>query len=375
MTKINNDAIESMKGIIYQLYFSVQYCHELNEGQSIYFEKFGDITVSKNKQIEIKKYKENLTDSHENLWKTLKNWLAESFTHTYYKNLILLTTQEIKKNSSLFGWNEKSSKEKHETLKNIYLQNSKKYIAIEKSKWPSSLNFMEAVITHEKKLLEILDKFSILDSSPVIEEQYSNLVTKCTNGVLTAKKELYIQNLIGFILSPRVLNGSGNNWTLTYDEIEKQRQLLISEFCRDTHIFPKKHYKNREGIYSEEHDEKLYIKKILKIKYSEIVPIAKRDYISACNTIIDDFQHGLLRERFDRYESSIVEKFITSHRKSKRKITSDHNYSECQDFYDEISNEESIIIDGFNDTPREFKNGIIHINMDDDEQTLSWDLL
>ncbi len=77
--KLKNDATPSVLGIIYQFYVALEYCFQLTSGQKLYVEKYGDITISKSNQTEVKKNKEVLTDMHDNIWKTLSNWFQKDF--------------------------------------------------------------------------------------------------------------------------------------------------------------------------------------------------------------------------------------------------------------------------------------------------------
>jgi len=98
---LTHDATASAKGTIYQLYWAVQKCFEMISGQKIVIERYGDVTVAASQQLEIKHYGDALTDSHLNLWKTLKNWMRDGFNETSYSALMLCTTQQIGDRCSL----------------------------------------------------------------------------------------------------------------------------------------------------------------------------------------------------------------------------------------------------------------------------------
>ena len=97
----------------------------LEEGQKMWIEKFGDVTVSGQAQIETKLFSDSLTDSHLNFWKTLKNWLLPSFNHSSYRYLTLLTTQPIGTQSRFQEWNDAVANRRLEILNEI-LANSEK---------------------------------------------------------------------------------------------------------------------------------------------------------------------------------------------------------------------------------------------------------
>ena len=374
MDKLTNNAIESAKGNIYQIYMSLLYCRDLNENETIFFERFGDITVSGEKQIEVKKYSEPLNDNHINIWKTLKNWLQDYFEPTHYKKLILLTTQEYGVKSTLLGWNEKSPSQKYNILHTIFKDNQERHKKIEKEKHSTALKFMKYIFdnANHEKLITILDRFLILDSSPLLPQQYKTLLATCAPGIVEKNKPIYINSLLGFILSPDIVENS-NGWSVTYNQLEEERVLLNSLLCKDTVIFPKKHFENKISINPSDFKDKLFVRKIEDIGYTEVILQAKNDYIKTCNTICDEFRNGIRKNRLDYYQEDIINQFRIKHRLHKRKAGTDI-LKESLSFYDEINGENSTAMDGFHSTPRDFKNGVIHIHMDDDNNDIKWSL-
>lgn len=106
LNKIANNATRLLEGISYQLIVTLEYCHNLAEGQSLWLEYFGDVTVGGEVQVEVKDFAEDLTDGHINFWNTLKNWMSPSFKQANYSELILLTTQTYGAASKLIHWNQ-----------------------------------------------------------------------------------------------------------------------------------------------------------------------------------------------------------------------------------------------------------------------------
>ena len=108
-TKIKNSALSTALAFHYQVLVGLDKCFSLDEGQMIWFEKDGDVSLispdaSISTQTEVKDYAAPLTDHHENLWKTLKNWLAPEFNHAQYGVLILHTTQAFGGTTQLKDW-------------------------------------------------------------------------------------------------------------------------------------------------------------------------------------------------------------------------------------------------------------------------------
>jgi len=65
--KLKHDATLTIAAIIYQFYKAVEKSFDLRKGEKLFIEKYGDITISNNLQIEVKRYEKPLTDLHVNL--------------------------------------------------------------------------------------------------------------------------------------------------------------------------------------------------------------------------------------------------------------------------------------------------------------------
>ena len=105
MAKVSFDSTSTIKGIIFQFLVALERCFEMQEGQSVYIERFGDVSVvggEDSKQIESKYYKRDLSDLDENVWNSLFNWMESSFPLEKFSSLVLLTTQKIGRKSK---WN------------------------------------------------------------------------------------------------------------------------------------------------------------------------------------------------------------------------------------------------------------------------------
>lgn len=86
MPKQKFDSTPSIKGTLFQFLIALERCFEMQEGQSVYIETYGDVSIlgklSDSKQIESKLYKKALTDSDKNVWKSIYKWTEDSSKHT-----------------------------------------------------------------------------------------------------------------------------------------------------------------------------------------------------------------------------------------------------------------------------------------------------
>ena len=79
----------------------------------------GDVTIEGSRQVEVKHFSDDLTDSHPNFWNTIKNWLHEDFPLNSYSRLTLLSTQGYGATTLLKEWNNSSAAERLAIMEKI----------------------------------------------------------------------------------------------------------------------------------------------------------------------------------------------------------------------------------------------------------------
>lgn len=392
---MNQDATKALTGFIYQFYEAIHWGFNLKKGQALYFERYGDITVSKDLNIEVKHYTSgHLTDEDENFWKTLSNWLHEDFDHSQYNSLILLTTQSISQRSKLINWNSSSNNEKLNILKKIVDQVTTRHekkigiykakledIDIDKdsskstSKKPSKLQKNKYISNVEekidsKKLLNIIDKFIIFDSSELLPERYNNLIDIYGKGVLEKNREYFIQAMAGYIMSPPSMS---NGWEITYEYFTSQVALLTQRLSCETRIFPSRSITIPESADNSDKDY-LFVNKIEDINYHEVIDSAHKDYSDAMYLIFEEFAAGETKARLDNFTLQVMSDFEIRYRKSKRSYKSDDIDESSQDFYDDCSLCETPTFSGYESPNKSFRNGVLHMQMNEPTISIKWKL-
>lgn len=353
--KLKNDSTATFRPIIYQFYVALEKCFDLLEGESVFVESYGDVTITGKSQIEVKDYSDNLTDAHENLWKTLKNWLNEDFKISHYKNLILHTTQSIGPESLLTNWNAKNASEKEEILRRIYNTYCKR-----KKKSPSTLGLLEKVLSEENKgkLSKILDKFLILDSSENDVALYETLKQKHCK-VLSVKKGEFLDALLGFIINPKI---TASGWEITYEDFNKKCSSLVEEYSSMTKIFPKKH---SNAIVSDseqlEYKDYQFVRKIKDIDYIDVVGEAITDFVNTRKTITEELsEYKLGIDQYDIYQKELHRNYLTKYRQASRETSIGRLINDSKNFYDSIIGSPVQSFRNYNDTPLFFRNGLLH---------------
>lgn len=376
MSKLQHDATDSSRGTLYQLWVVVQKCYEMSKpGQKVLVEIEGDVTIAEQEQVEVKQYNDALTDNHICFWKTLYNWIQDSFDPSQYFSLVLFTTQEFGPRTKLVEWNNKSTSERMQIIEDIYKELKGKYDqkVDEENKKPEILKYHEYVLDPKRrnKLEEILERFIIEAGSPKLPDLYADLKGRNLQAILEGKRDDFMGALYTFITSPKL--NPDQKWEITYDSFCSKIIELTETFRVGTIVFPSVQIPPIDDEEIHQHSDYLFVKKIEDIQYREVIPVAINDYQKAMKTIHEEFQKYLVStKKTDNYVNEIHRKFNEKYRNRCRNCT--EVLKDSKNFYDDIIYEEPLNFEGFKNTSREFRNGILHSELNDEKKDLKWRL-
>lgn len=358
MKETKNSALITSQAFHYQNIIALEKCFDMQEGDIIYIEKDGDISLcsehpNRGNQIEVKDVKVPLTDHHETFWKTLKNWLAPEFNHNQYKNLILHTTQPFGKTTKLTDWNNKDSQEKLQILKNICNSSSSE----------SEIAKMQKDILNasENKLIEIIEKVVLITES-ANKNEILNKVKSKLSGIPENNQQVFIENLIGFIYEL----GNKDVWSISYSVFKEKLIELTSRFSRKEFTFPE--FKGRVATTQEvtENETKVFVEKIKDINYEEVIPEAIGNWLEFINSLAQDLDNSpIYYEKTRNYQNELIAQYKGKYRNTKR------NNENPQNLYDEIIYSVPLLIDNHR-PPFAYRNGVMHDAMDTNTD-LKWD--
>ena len=366
-----NDSTKTFKPIIYQFLIALEKCFQMQYGESIWIEKYGDVTSSSGVQIEVKDHQKNLTDLDHNVWKTLKNWLDDSFDATKYKNLILLTTQTISKSSKFIDWNTKNKDEKYQILNLIAKEFNK-----QKEKSDLTQKLLNDVLNSNKsnKLLEIVDKFTIQSKADNDEILYKKIKETRTDGILEEKKDEYLDSLIGYIINPAM---TSSGWEIKNKEFRQKTKSLIETYTSTTKIFPKIETPSITDDIIKEHQSYLFVQKIEDIDYFEVKSEAISDFIYSRTILNEELKnYEISRKEYKHYEDELLKSFQAKRRNALLNVNSSNRINKSKKLYNDTIGEAASNFYNFNDTPKSYRNGILHelANDSDNPSNIVWKL-
>lgn len=372
---VRQDATPSTRGTIYQLWVAVARCYEMRKGEKLLIEELGDVTIQDREQMEVKQYTDDLTDGHHNFWNTLHNWMADAFNADVYTSLILHTTQNFGTKARLLEWNDASANRRLKILSEIHGEFEKSFKAKcdkNSDSKPSKVLIHQRYVldpAREARLKNIVPKIWIEACQLTLPDLYSRL--KDTRAyVLEGKRDDFLNALLGFVCRPGKM--AGERWEITYEEWSAKVGELISTYCKETLRFPRKHYRDEIPDPSKiQQVDELFVRKIHDIEYETQLSKAVYEYESTVKTIKEEFiAYQIDPELTKGYARRVENRFISEHSIACRTCTDE--ICDSQTLYDKVTGSDPPRLSGFDDVPDEFRNGILHIGMNDAEKQLKW---
>ncbi|WP_273802019.1 hypothetical protein [Proteus vulgaris] len=364
-----NAALTTALAFHYQVLIGLDKCFSLTKGQSIWFEKDGDVSFlaqndEQSTQFEIKSYSAPLTDHHENLWKTLKNWLSLEFDHSQYSSLVLHTTQEFGSKTRLKDWNLKTPEQKLQILKDIFEERTKEQISAEKLSQIIKLQ-IEVMGTDETLLKAILSKSTLFTEADNAQDLEKKILSKLI-GIPRNNLNSYLHGLIGFVYA----QATQKNWSVKHQDFDVKCQELTAKLCKREFTFPD--FIGYKASFSEinEHSDKDFVKKIIEIEHHEMLPDAIGNWIELHNSLIEQLdEYPLYKEKTIKYQNQLITQFRLAY--SSAKLEEIDPIKNSKKLYNSIIIGQPLNM-GNSIPPIEYKNGLIHDAMDDDSRNLKW---
>lgn len=358
MQEISQDASQRVKGFIYQFLIALEKCFEMQEGQSVYIECHGDVSVEgadEAVQTEVKYYKKQLTDLDLNVWKTIANWSNPECEIDKYDSLVLLTTQKIGLTSKWDNWNNKSIVERKNIVQALRAEFEAKLKKGKDLKKAMDVIFADE---NESRLDIILTKMSIDTQNLDAEGYYSRLCERYAKNLPNLRKREYIQDLYAYIINPHLVEG---RWVISYEDFSLECQRISQRLIENTVVFPEK--RNLREIPLDQYQTSNFVAKIHDIQYDEVIPEAVEYYVNAGMIIQDEFKESpTIMTSYKRFEDELESVYKGQYRIACRNSKLGEIIKDSQDLYDRISiTKINGRIHTYSDVPLDFQNGVMQI--------------
>lgn len=369
MDKLDFDSTSTIKGFLFQFLVALEKCFEMQEGQSVYIERFGDVSLvgeEESEQIESKYYTKDLTDLDKNVWNTLANWMDDSFPLGKFSALVLLTTQKTGAKSQWRNWNSKNNLERKAVIDDIYNKFNK-----QKKKSAEMQKLMKDVFDSAKttRLTEIISKLTI-DSLTMDDQAYfDKLKDTYGHNIPKIQRSKYIHSLYGFVLDPKIVNG---NWEISYEDFNREDIELTKILQDNTVVFPQK-IKLGE-INTDDYLSDAFVTKIQDIEYYDVISDAVSDYVHTGQLVLHDIEISpTIKASYDSYEESLEQIYYSKYRKGCRNCTNNDIVNKSKDLYDDVMGSNDGTFYTYSSVPLYFHNGVMHI-LANEKPAIVWKL-
>lgn len=374
--EVGGNATASQIGTLYQYYLALKKCFEMKEeNETVVIEILGDIAkISLNsKKIEVTEVKHhinemNFSDRNPDLWKTLKNWVKDYEIYEGYETKFILSTTAIILNNSVFyDWNNKKSHEKYEILEKIGEEKKEKEVEFRK--------YFDKIFSYKKlKIEKILANFIIKDNEDSIRKIISSM-KHLIIGISEENKEKCLENLYGIIVS-KVFKPP-HQWKISKLDFDKIFEDLMPKYVKGEFQLPLNYLRTEISKEIElEYNEKTFVSEIKKIQYDNEIPKAISDYWKATKTISIIYDsHLVYSEDIEKYSIDMEEKLTETKKLKKIDCEMEEKSKRIQwskRFYTEAMTWDAENIGRIKENQRFFKNGIIHMIID--EKKVNWDI-
>ena len=368
-SQTKNSALTTALAFHYQVLIGLDKCFSLEEGQSIWFEKDGDVSLIsldalESAQTEVKDYSAPLTDHHENLWKTLKNWLAPEFNHAQYGILVLHTTQAFGTTSRLKDWNKQSAEQRLQVVKEIFEERTDAQLNVKK---PSDIIKLQKTVMafDELSLKKVLGKVTLFTQADDAQELEKQILSKPV-GIPKNNLNCYLHGLIGFVYA----QATQQSWSIKHQEFVAKCEELTALLCKKEFTFPVFSGYEASEIEVELHQDRPFVQKITEIEHHEMIPDAIGNWIELQNSLIEQLdEYPLYKDKTTTYQNQLVKKYKLAYSSAQLEATDSIKSSKL--LYNRTIGEQPVNM-GNDIPPLEYKNGLIHDAMDDEERDLKW---
>ena len=364
-SQVKNAALTTALAFHYQVLIGLDKCFSLEDGQSVWFEKDGDVSlispnILESTQTEAKDYSAALTDHHENLWKTLKNWLTPDFNHAQYGILVLHTTQAFGTNTRLKDWNSLNSEQRLHVLKDIFAERTEDQLNAKKQS--DVIKLQKAVMAADEVLLKnVLGKVTLFTQADNAQELEKHILSRPV-GIPKNNLKSYLHGLVGFVYA----QANQQSWSINHQDFRAKCEELTSLLCKKEFTFPVFSGYEASGQEIALHQDRPFVQKIIDIEHHQMIPDAVGNWIELQNSLLEQLdEYPLYKDKTITYQNRLVKRYKLAYSSAQIEAT------DSKLLYNSTIGEKPLNM-GNDIPPIEYKNGLIHDAMDDEERGLKW---
>lgn len=197
----------------------------------------------------------------------------------------------------------------------------------------------------------------------------NGLKNKCLShitGIPKSNLDSYLDGLIGFVYN----QAEQLSWNISKISFDAKCEELTGVFCKREFTFPPFSGYEATAHDIKSHQDKLFVQKICHIEHFDVIPDAVGNWMELQNSLCKELdEYPLYAKKTRHYQEQLVKLFKLHYSTSQIEFVDQIKNSKI--LYNKVITEHPINLDN-SMPPIEYKNGLIHDAMDDEERDLKW---
>jgi hypothetical protein len=203
-----------------------------------------------------------------------------------------------------------------------------------------------------------------------LPETYDRLKTAFCGHIPELNQDQYLGALLNVVIRPDTIE---KNWTITKDEFNESLKSASSKFGQGNKRFPKLLRTDPTASLTPDQEALRghpFVEKIRDIDHVDRIPQAIKDYRETERIVFNDFkEHSVELPDYLNFAEEVEKLFELGY-----SIAQQERPPNSKLFYDTTMREQAPPFEGFESPPREFKNGVIHMHLNNESKQHKWKL-
>lgn len=261
-------------------------------------------------------------------------------------------------------WNKQTAEQRLSVLKDIFAERSEDQL---NAKTLSEvIKLQMAVMGSDESLLKsVLGKVTLFTQADDAQEIEKQILSKPV-GIPKNNLNSYLHGLVGFVYGQATLK----SWSIKQYEFAAKCEELTAHLCKKEFTFPVFSGYEASDLEVAVHQDRPFVQKIAEIEHHEMIPDAVGNWLELQNSLLEELdEYPLYKDKTVIYQNQLVKKYKLAH--SSAQLEAIDAIKSSKLLYNKTMAEQPLNM-GNDIPPIEYKNGLIHDAMDDDERDLKW---
>ena len=160
------------------------------------------------------------------------------------------------------------------------------------------------------------------------------------------------------------------SWSISQKVFKAKCEELTNLLCKQSFTFPAFSGYEASELEMEQNQDKIFVQKIVEIEHHEVISDAVGNWLELQNSFLQQLdEHPLYKDKTLTYRKRLVKRYKLAH--SNAQLEASDEIKSSKSLYNNTMLDQPTKMDNIT-PPIEYKNGLIHDAMDDDDLDLKW---